>query len=202
MCSRFERKTPPEKLIVRFGLLTTIPLDFPIPSTQGEIRPTDPAIIIPNANETAVLSWGLPASWDNKPLINARAETLSERKTFQPLLGNRCLVPATGYIEWRKAARNRFKNRIAPETTSDDEPFAFAGLYTKTAFTIITCSPASDIANIHSRMPVILSREAEKLWLDQSASFDAVANLLTPYTESKLIAEEDIPPGTQEDLFS
>jgi len=199
MCSRFERKTPPEKLIIRFELLTTITLDFPMASTQGEIRPTDPAIIIPNVNETAVLSWGLPASWDNKPLINARAETLTERKTFQPLLGNRCLVPATGYFEWRKAGRNRFKNRIA---LANDEPFAFAGLYTETAFTIITCSPVSEIADIHGRMPVILSRDSEKLWLDQSAPFDAVAGLLTPYTDSRLVAEETIPPGTQEDLFA
>ena len=199
MCSRFERKTTPEKLSIRFELApVSLPLDLP----QGEIRPTDPTLIIPSMNETAVLSWVLPASWDNKPLINARAETLTERKTFQPLLGNRCLVPATAYFEWRKAGRNRFKNRIAPDGLNDDEPFAFAGLYTETAFTIITCSPVSAIASIHNRMPVILSRDAETLWLDPSAPFEAVAGVLAPYTESKLVAEEDTPPGTQEDLFA
>ena len=193
MCSRFERKATPAKLTIRFELQT----DLTLPP-QSEIRPTDPALIIPAPNEAVLLSWGLPASWDNKPLINARAETLTERKTFQPLLANRCLVPATAYFEWRKVGRNRFKNRIAPE---DDAPFAFAGLYTETAFTIITCAPVLAIAGIHNRMPVILSRTAEAAWLDRSASFESVAPLLKPYTEMALSAEENIPPGTQQDLF-
>jgi len=193
MCSRFERKATPKKLATRFALKTEPPA---LP--QSEIRPTDPALIIPAPHETALLSWGLPASWDNKPLINARAETLTERTTFQPLLTNRCLVPATAYFEWRKVGRNRFKNRIAP---NDDEPFAFAGLFTETAFTIITCSPVAAIAGIHNRMPVILSKTNEATWLDRSASFETVAPLLMPFTEIGLLAEENIPPGTQQDLF-
>ncbi|MEL0107296.1 MAG: SOS response-associated peptidase [Rhodospirillales bacterium] len=199
MCSRFERKTTKDTLEVRFEVTSSSIDELPLDLSQDEIRPTDPVIIISQPHQAKILSWGLPASWDNKPLINARSETLTERKTFQPLLENRCLVPATAYFEWRKAGRNRFKNRIALE---NDEPFAFAGLFTETAFTIITCAPAGNIAGIHNRMPVILPKNAELAWLDPTQPFDTVAPLLTPYTESCLSAEEDIPPGTQQDLFA
>ena len=130
-------------------------------------RATDQALIIdrrlgegPGAR---LLGWGLPVEWDAKPLINARAETLAEKKTFQPLLDARCLVPATAYFEWRKASAGKLKNRIAP---SDGGLFAFAGLMDGRRFTIITCRPAPEIAHIHGRMPVILDRRAEPKWID------------------------------------
>ncbi|MEQ8193415.1 MAG: SOS response-associated peptidase, partial [Rhodospirillales bacterium] len=173
--------------------------DLPVVPDQPEIRPTDQALIIRRPGQGEMLAWGIPASWDSKPLINARSETLAERKSFQPLLANRCLVPATAYFEWRGVGRKRFKNRIAPAAGG---PFAFAGLYDGNAFTIITCTPASSIAHIHGRMPVILTREAETAWLDPARPFATLATHLVPYEENPLNAEEQIPPGTQQDLFA
>lgn len=190
MCSRYELRATPRRLVVRFDLAAPPPAEWP-----PELRPTDRAVVIAadrgGGRRAALLRWGIAASWDTKPLINARAETLAERRTFRPLLANRCLVPATAYLEWRRADRLRLKNRIAPE---GGEIVAFAGLIDGDAFTIITCAPAPAIAYIHNRMPVILAVAAEAAWLDAALPFPAVAPLLIPYAERPLAAAEE-PSG-------
>ncbi len=132
--------------------------------------------------------WNDSPSWDSRPLINARAETIDVRKTFRPLLANRCLVPASAYFEWRRQDGRKLKCRIAPRGTG---LWAFAGLTDGEFFTIITCSPAPAIAHIHGRMPVILERRAEGDWIDASKPFEEVAPLLTPYSGGAFNVEED-----------
>ncbi len=147
-------------------------------ATAPELRPTNRAPVIAGGRRAHLLVWGLPAPWNDKPLINARAETLARKKTFRPLLGNRCLVPATAYFEWRGEGRRKLKMRIAP---ADGGLMAFAGLTDGDHFTIITCAPAPAIAHIHDRMPVILDAGAEEPWLDLGLPFTAVDALLVPY---------------------
>ncbi|MCH7937807.1 MAG: SOS response-associated peptidase [Proteobacteria bacterium] len=200
MCSRFEIDATPGDIAERFGLAAPPPLP-----NAPEIRPTDMALIIDapvigNGEKPRLLSWGLAVEWDAKPLINARAETLSRKKTFRALLENRCLVPATAYFEWRKDGPARRKNRIG---TKSRGVFAFAGLTDGDRFIIITCPPAADIASIHDRMPVILERRAEPLWIDRGTPFNEISGLLVPYGAEPLWAEEETPPpARQPDLFS
>ncbi len=195
MCSRFEIDAQQGDLAERFGLADPPPL-----LGAPEMRPTDMALIIEDGAKPRLSGWGLAVEWDAKPLINARAETLTKKKTFRPLLENRCLVPATAYFEWRKDGRARRKNRIG---TKSRGVFAFAGLTDGDRFTIITCPPAADIAHIHDRMPVILERRAEPLWIDRGTPFEKVAGLLVPFCAEPLRAEEEKPsPDRQADLFS
>tara|TARA_Y100000294_G_scaffold117911_1_gene109468 strand:+ start:1013 stop:1600 length:588 start_codon:yes stop_codon:yes gene_type:complete len=195
MCSRFEIDATPGDIAERFGLADPPPL-----LGASEMRPTDLGLIIDGGEKPCLSGWGLAVEWDAKPLINARAETLSRKKTFRPLLGNRCLVPATAYFEWRKDGPARRKNRIG---TKSRGVFAFAGLTDGDRFTIITCPPAADIAHIHDRMPVILERRAEHLWIDRGTPFNEVSGLLVPYGAEPLRAEEETPPAAgQPDLFS
>jgi len=197
MCSRFEIKTTPRKVARRFGLS-----EAPTLPDREEIRPTNPALVIASgatSPRVLTLTWGLPSSWDGKPLINARAETLEEKKSFRPFLEYRCLVPATGYFEWRREGRNKLKNRIQ---VADEEIFAFAGLMDGKRFTVLTCAPHPDIAHIHNRMPVILSPEGESGWLDEGASYRDVRRFLIPYNARALTADESIPRNHQPDLFS
>lgn len=195
MCSRFEIDAQQGDLAERFGLADPPPL-----LGAPEIRPTDMALIIEGGAKPRLSGWGLAVEWDAKPLINARAETLTKKKTFRPLLENRCLVPATAYFEWRKDGRARRKNRIG---TKSKGVFAFAGLTDGDRFTIITCPPTADIAHIHDRMPVILERRAEPLWIDRGTPFEKVAGLLVPFGAEPLRAEEETPPAAgQPDLFS
>lgn len=195
MCSRYELNiSGPEHVSLRFeaGSVSGV---VPPP----EIRPTDRAPVIKPGGQVAMLHWGLENSWGGMPLINARSETLTEKKPFIPLLENRCLVPASAYFEWRKDDKQKIKTHIAPV---DRDLIAFAGLFDYDRFTIITCIPSSSIAHIHDRMPVILERHYEQDWLTQAYSFAQVRNLLTPYPNGILLAREISPPQRpQRDLF-
>ena len=190
MCYNFEMTAQSAELVRRFALSEPPPLP-----AKGELRPTDEALTIGAGNQAVVLPWGIAASWSARPLINARAETLAEKKTFAPLLANRCLVPATAYFEWRQAGRSKLRNRIA---AAGGGLVALAGLIGEGRFTIVTCPPAPAIAHIHDRMPVILARRAEEPWLDETHPFAEVSGLLTPYGEG-LEWEEEKP--SQPDLF-
>lgn len=190
MCSRYEVNARPRDLARRFGVEGCA--DF---EPLAEVRPTDPAPVIADGR-VIMLNWGLTVSWDSKPLINARAETLSEKPSFRPLLENRCFVPATAYFEWRKHHRNRLKNRIRPRRQG---AFAFAALRDADRFVIITCRPIASIAHIHDRMPVILDPENAAAWLDPAGRFEELCRLLTPPAQPTLEFTEAAP--SQGDLF-
>ena len=193
MCSRFEMKAGAGDISQRFSLAAPPPL-----ANAPELRPTDLALVIAPEG-TCLLGWGLSVEWDAKPLINARAETLSRKKTFRPLLESRCLVPVTAYFEWRKDGGARRKNRIG---LADGNLFAFAGLTDGERFTIVTCRPSPTIAHIHDRMPVMLAADVEARWLDPGVPFTDVSGLLVPYEAGPLKAvEETSPPDPQPDLF-
>jgi len=199
MCSRYELNASARDVMERFGLKAP-----PALPNAAEFRPTDTALVIVAAGDgaapqTRLLGWGLPASWDGRALINARAETLDRKKTFLPLLKHRCLVPAHAYFEWRRDGRRTLKNRIAPKAGGI---MAFAGLTDGETFTIVTCRPAPAIAHIHDRMPVILERSREGPWLDPARPYPDVAGVLKPYQVGALSAAEDAPPDAQPDLFA
>ncbi|WP_142848112.1 SOS response-associated peptidase [Telmatospirillum sp. J64-1] len=191
MCSRFELDAPLEEIAARFGI--TVPPGWQPPGLR---RPTDTCLLV--GPEGGMLRpWGMAVDWDRKPLINARAESLTTRSTFRPLLnqpGSRILVPATRWYEWRKEGNARHRNLIR----ALGGVFAFAGLLRADGFVIVTCPPTSRLAAIHNRMPVVLTPEGAADWLDSGLSFPQVAGHLRPY-EGELEAVEDRP--AQPSLF-
>ncbi len=197
MCSRFELSSRPRDLARRFGLD-----ELPSAFATGEIRPTNGALIV-NFSGAATMTWGLSVDWDNKPIINARSETLDRKPTFQPLLENRCLVPATAYFEWRRDGNARFKNRIANgDDNGDGGLFCFAGLTDGQRFTIITRAPIPSVAAIHNRMPVILPASCQAEWIAPASRFGDVAYLLGDDMKLSLTADEETPPPPRQgDLF-
>ena len=136
-----------------------------------------PVVISQSPNEAVMMKWGLVPFWakdfkiGNK-LINARAETIDTKPAFRgSLKRRRCLVPATGFYEWKRLGNGKAPYYIH---LRDDSFFAFAGLYDAwsdqegdrlLSFTIITTTPNSMMARIHDRMPAVLRREDEELWL-------------------------------------
>ncbi|MGB0747728.1 MAG: SOS response-associated peptidase [Magnetospiraceae bacterium] len=186
MCSRFEINAPKDQMARLFGARFD-GQDYP----TGERRPTNACLVF-TKDSAGTLSWGIPAPWDGKPLINARLETVAEKPTFRPYLEKPCVVPATAYFEWRKTETGqRLRNRIA---LAADPLFGFAGLHDGTHFTILTRAPAPTIAHIHTRMPVILAAGDLEPWL---------TGRMTPGTSGPapgtLTADEERPP--QGDLF-
>jgi len=152
-----------------------------------------PVIVRAGENHAPTMRWGLIPSWTKdiraaKPLINARAETLGEKPAFRSLLNaRRCLVPASGFFEWKKEGNRK---RPVYFRLTDDPLFSFAGRFdqwhnpegvTVSTYTIITCNANSLVAPLHDRMPVILSRATEERWLSSDpVTSEELKQILVP----------------------
>jgi len=201
MCGRYTlTKTDPPTLIRRFGLPD---VDLAEPARYN-IAPTDRVLTVRESEagtrEAVRVRWGLLPQRDigiERPLINARAETLAERPLFRELLRKRrCLVPADGFYEWRSTPTGK---RPVWISLADGEPFAFAGIWTERrregtrpvqSCAIVTCSPNELIAPVHDRMPVILAPAAEGEWLAADRGPDQLTELLRPYPADALAMRE------------
>jgi putative SOS response-associated peptidase YedK len=175
MCGRFTVGEIKD-LIPRFSIASPV-ADMPRP--RYNIAPTQDAPIVVRAspNSLVMMRWGLIPFWAKDPkigsrMINARAEGITEKPAFRTSMKHRrCLVPTTGFYEWKNAAGGKvpYLARVKEERL-----FAMAGLYDRwkgpegevISFTIITTSANSLMAPIHDRMPVILSQEDEERWLE------------------------------------
>ncbi|KAA5539233.1 SOS response-associated peptidase [Adhaeribacter rhizoryzae] len=176
-----------------------------------------PVITNTNPEKGAFLSWGLLRAWattakTNRP-INARAETLTQSPMFRNLIGRkRCLVLADGFYEWKKiiqALNTLFdlpqspgKGKIIRQpyrfTLQNEDLFSFAGLWDEwvdkstgevlKTFTIITTEANKLVKEVHERMPVILTPEAEELWLNNDEPVNDLLDLLQPYDADQMKA--------------
>jgi len=155
---------------------------------------TNPVIAVHERAEAIMMQWGLVPHWakdikaTHRP-INARAESLTEKPMFRELLRNkRCLVPASGFFEWKHEDGRKVPFYIH---VKDDPVFGFAGLYDVwhnpagqmlQTYTIITTTPNELMAPIHNRMPVILKQDDEMRWLSRDVlPADEVQRILSPY---------------------
>ncbi len=158
-----------------------------------------PIIIKEETRKCAIMRWGLVPSWSNDPLIgfqmiNARGETVAQKPSFKnSLRKRRCIVPSNGFYEWKKLD-NKTKTPYYIKM-KNNKPFGFAGLWDTwnkdganlTTFTIITTSPNELIKPIHDRMPVILKKEDEDLWLNPDIqNSDVVLHLLKPFSSDDM----------------
>jgi len=196
MCGRFSLTANEAELNLRFQLEGgTAPY---VPRYNG--APTQMMAVITNEmpNKLSSFRWGLIPPWakdisiGNK-MINARAETITEKPSFRtPLFSRRCLVPADGFYEWQQD-ENKQPFRIF---VKNNPVFAMAGLWERwktpqgeivNSFTIITTEANSFMQPIHDRMPVILEKENEKTWL-LSNNPEEILQLLKPYPSSDIDA--------------
>ena len=151
--------------------------------------------------------WGLIPFWarDIKigyRMINAKAETITEKPSFKnPFKRKRCLVLSDGFFEWKRINdKEKIPYRIVMK---DNSLFSMAGIWDTWknekdeaihSFSIITTGPNELMKNIHDRMPVILPREAEKTWLDETPPAELLpllcpfpAGMMTAYPVSRLV---------------
>ncbi|MFY0546188.1 SOS response-associated peptidase [Brevibacillus sp. H7] len=200
MCGRYTLATEPEDLMERFQLKSLpFQLEARYNIAPGQLIPA----IIGEQGERRIgqLRWGLVPYWaqDEKigyKMINARAETLTEKAAFKQLfVRKRCLIPADGFYEWKQTEKGKQPMRILMR---DGQLFSFAGLFdTWTSpdgrkvhtCTIVTTKPNELVKDIHDRMPVIIRQEDEDLWLDRD-TFDAerLQSLLVPYDATRMKA--------------
>ena len=142
----------------------------------------------------STMRWGLIPYWATDAsigarTINARSETAATKPAFrESLQRRRCLIPADGFYEWKRSTR--LKQPFCFEV-GEGELFAFAGLWDRwrspegnvvESSTILTTTPNRLLADIHDRMPVILSPDDYDLWLDPGMTDTAAAvDMLKPY---------------------
>ena len=186
MCSRFE--TDRKKVEPRFDIDPGSELAQA--ATSGEVRPTDPALLIAHDREPIVRRWGLTPDWAERPVINAKAEEAAQKKTFQPLLASRCIIPATSWYEWRPEAGRKVKTRIG-----HDEVLLIAGLYDAARFVMFTVAAAPRVAHVHHRMPALLPDDVMADWLDPTVRFEDVRPLLIPFPHALNIADAAPTPA-------
>jgi putative SOS response-associated peptidase YedK len=136
--------------------------------------------------------WGQPPGWTkNKTLaekiINVRAEQILEKPVLKKnLMQHRCLIPADGFYAWKKVG----KKTMIPWRFSlkDKRIFSFPGLWEEYedeegnsfhTFTLITI-PANDfVLPVTERMPVIINKSDEKIWLSNDSTEEDLTSLLT-----------------------
>jgi putative SOS response-associated peptidase YedK len=141
----------------------------------GEVFPTNlaPILIEEGKEVTPTLStWGFPKFDAKGVIINARAETAFEKKTFRDSLVNRrCIIPSTGFYEW-DSEKQKFMFRL--EGTN---ALYMAGLYSyyrdEMRYVILTTEANESMKDIHNRMPLVIPKEEIGTWItDNQATND------------------------------
>jgi putative SOS response-associated peptidase YedK len=198
MCGRYGF-IPGENFYSRFGVQNRLErLEAHYNAAPGMMMPV---IVKDKAVETVLMKWGLIPSWAKDPkigykMINARAESILEKPSFgRPFARQRCLIPAVGFYEWKTIGDDKVPYFIRLKNT---DFFGFAGLYDiwkdtegypLQTFTIITTTPNNLLSGIHNRMPVILDKDVENIWLDRNyQDINKLAGYLKPYNEDQMEA--------------
>ena len=170
MCGRYSLHSNPDVIALLFGLS-----EVPAYQPRYNIAPTAQVLII-KRNEAAMVRWGLVPRWAKDPSVgakmnNARAETVAEKPSFREAYRQRrCLIPANGFYEWKLENGLKQPYYIYP---SSGDLFAFAGLWeswsspqqTIETCAIITTDANEKMAEVHERMPVIVSPGEYSAWL-------------------------------------
>lgn len=182
--------------------------------TNGFTHSALPVITQEQPDEIQYFHWGLIPFWVKskkeadtlkKQTLNAKCETIFKLPSFRgSIRTKRCLIPATGFYEWREVDGKKYPYRIQVKSESfpdSTRQFSFGGLYSEwvdketgevvNTFTIIT-TPANPlmevIHNTKKRMPLILSEKDEQEWLRPGLTDDEIKALMKPYDETRMLA--------------
>ncbi len=171
--------------------------------------PLLPILSQANSKAFSFASWGLIPSWIKNldeadkikvNTLNAKIETIFEKPSFKiPILSQRCLVPMTGFFEWQQL--NPKVKQPYFISLKDKNIFSVAGITDSwvnpadktvyNTFSILTTEANPLMATIHNtkkRMPLILPKEAEVLWLNQTIDASELINTINPLAEENMLA--------------
>jgi putative SOS response-associated peptidase YedK len=198
MCGRFAQTKELSILINRFNFIVE---EFQT-RERYNIAPGQYASVVVFENGSRrlkMMKWGLIPFWAKDAsignnLINAKAETISEKPSFRHAIKRRrCLVIADGFYEWQKIQKRKIPWFF---TLKENEIFAFAGLWDEwvspddspiQTFTIITTEANELVKKVHNRMPVMLSPESESTWLSPDIQkAKEIAPLLKSFPKEKM----------------
>lgn len=164
------------------------------PIRTGEIFPTNkaPVLLLENNKvQPELITWGFPSFRGKGVIINARAETLQEKRMFRnPLVTGRCVIPSTGFYEWSHDSQKQKYLFNVPAISA----LYMAGLYARFdseyRFVIITVAANADMLPVHNRMPLVLTHDGVSQWIrnqEQAVGLlNSVPSALTKYMPTQL----------------
>ncbi|WP_418154499.1 SOS response-associated peptidase [Actinoalloteichus caeruleus] len=198
MCGRYAISLDPARLAAEFDavdgaegavgpdhnvtptrLIPIIVERFPVGADSEDRRPAP-------VRSVRAVRWGLVPPWapdltSGPPMINARAETITEKPAYrQAVRRRRCLVPATGWYEWQP---NESGKQPFLSVRRDGRPLAMAAVFSTwwpkdqpkentapvVSCAVVTTEAQGEFARVHHRMPLVLGREHWEEWLDPGA---------------------------------
>lgn len=198
MCGRYSLSKSKIELEERFQ--AEMLSDF---KPRYNIAPTQlvPVVTSQSPKGFSFFYWGItPEFGRNKPvsqkLINAKAESVHQKITFKSSFKQRrCIIPADGFYEWKKLGK---KTSIPHRfTLREGGLFSFAGIWdeyetvdgeNQHTFLILTTQPNELVSEVHDRMPVVLTPETEKKWLNNYSSEEELLEILTPFSANEMLS--------------
>lgn len=157
--------------------------------------------------------WGTAPGWAknksvSEKIINLHSEDFAEKVSLRKALKKqRCIVPADGFYGWKKVGkRTSIPYRFVFKS---QRLFAFPALWEEfedtdgvqiQTFAIVTSAADRTVSPVQDRMPVILTRASEKVWLDKDSSEESLLQAISIsdtkemnfYPVSPRIREQDV----------
>ena len=153
------------------NIIREVQNNLDVPIKTGEIYPTNAVpVLLPDC--PIAMLWGFPHFKGSGVIINARAETVTDKRMFrESVMTCRCVIPSTGFYEWKRDgnAKTKYLFRM-PEQAE----LYMAGFYNrfndkdgeeKGRFVILTTAANESMQDIHDRMPVILRPDERDVWM-------------------------------------
>lgn len=188
MCGRYQLAIDPAQLEAVFAA-----------AVKGEFRPgynnaptqTQPVVRHEEgARVIRPMRWGLVPHWAKDPkignrMINARSETVADKPAYRsPFKRQRCLVPATGFYEWKRQGKTKIPHLIR---LREAQVFAMAGIWSSwhggegdaplETFSVLTTDPHGALDGLHDRMPVIVHPDHWDVWMDPESTRETLLGL-------------------------
>jgi putative SOS response-associated peptidase YedK len=176
MCGRASLTASPEELEEAFELASA-----PAVSPRYNIAPSEPMLVVRSGEkgerESALVLWGLvrPGSEHAKAPINLPIEHAARGAMRRTLRERRCIIPLTGFYEWKRAGKARQPYNVRRK---DGKVFGVAGLWDRLesgdaepleSCLVLTTAANGLVSPIHDRMPVILDPASYSGWLASPA---------------------------------
>jgi putative SOS response-associated peptidase YedK len=206
MCGRFTVKATWAELIALYRLTMAAPPHNLRP--RYNVCPTDPVDVVTaedGKRELGPMRWGLVPRWWSKPLkelrmatFNARAETVETKPFFRDAFKRtRCLIPMSGYFEWQARASGKQPWYF---TATDGSPLlTAAGLWDQwkdratgeqiKSCTMIITKPNDFVAEVHDRMPVLLTDDQFAPWLSGESGAETLKPAPNDYLQRRPVSK-------------
>ncbi|AUB54482.1 SOS response-associated peptidase [Enterococcus mundtii] len=173
MCGRYFFDLESNELKKYHDQAETKVADKDIRLATNEVFPSNHVVTLGLNKEAEVVPditrWGFEGFKKGQLMINARSETVEEKKTFSKAFReSRCIFPMSGFYEWdHNKQKFLFKGK-------ENSTLFVGGFYrihkTESGFEtesiILTTKPNTSVASVHDRMPVIIERSSINEWLN------------------------------------